>query len=111
MKSLDSIAEGFYHAFYKKKWRGDASSINKLSIAEAYVVQDLVTQKRIEIGERVVGFKVGCTSNAIREQFGINEPINGKLFQPHILQVLQGLTILYELRNRTRDGVENWKIS
>ncbi len=86
MKSLDSIAESFYHAFYKKKWSGDASSVNKLSIAEAYVVQDLVTRKRIEIGERVVGFKVGCTSNAIREQFGINEPINGKLFQPHILE-------------------------
>ena len=86
MKSLDSIAESFYHAFYKKKWSGYASSVNKLSIAEAYVVQDLVTRKRIEIGERVVGFKVGCTSNAIREQFGINEPINGKIFQPHILE-------------------------
>ena len=33
----------------------------------------------------MVGFKVGCTSTAIRQQFGINEPINGKLFQPHIL--------------------------
>jgi len=85
MKSLDSIADDFYHAFYKKEWRGDAASVNKLSIAEAYVVQDLVTRKRIEIGERVVGYKVGCTSTAIRQQFGINEPINGKLFQPHIL--------------------------
>ena len=86
MKSLDSIAKDFYHAFFKKEWRGDAASVNKLSIAEAYVVQDLVTRKRIEIGERVVGYKVGCTSTAIREQFGINEPINGKLFQPHILE-------------------------
>jgi 2-keto-4-pentenoate hydratase len=85
MKSLDAIAEDFYHAFYNKEWLGDASSVRKLSIAEAYEVQDLVSKKRQEKGERVVGFKVGCTSNAIRKQFGINEPINGRLFQPHIM--------------------------
>jgi 2-keto-4-pentenoate hydratase len=85
MKSLDSIANVFCHSFYKKEWLGDNSSISKLTIAEAYEIQDLVTKKRIEKGERVVGYKVGCTSNAIREQFGINEPINGRLFQVHIM--------------------------
>lgn len=85
MKSLDSIASGFCHSFYEKEWIGDNSSISKLTMTEAYEVQDLVTKKRIEKGERVVGYKVGCTSNAIREQFGINEPINGRLFQPHIM--------------------------
>lgn len=85
MKSLDSIAEDFYHAFYKKEWIGDHAAIGKLTIAEAYEIQDLVARKRIERGECVVGYKVGCTSNAIRKQFGINEPINGRLFQPHIL--------------------------
>ncbi len=93
MKSLDSIAEDFYHAFYKKEWLGDAHSLNNLSIEEAYVVQDLVTKKRIEKGEHVVGYKVGCTSAAIREQFGIHEPINGKLFQPHIMD--SKATIVY----------------
>ena len=85
MKSLDSIAEDFYHAFYKKEWLGDTSSMNNLTIAEAYEVQDLVAKKRIEKGEYVVGYKVGCTSNAIQDQFGIDDPINGRLFQPHIL--------------------------
>lgn len=85
MKSLDSIAEDYYHAFYNKEWLGDASSVSKLSMEEAYIVQDLVTQKRIEIGECVLGYKVGCTSNAIREQFGLKEPINGRLFQPRIM--------------------------
>jgi 2-keto-4-pentenoate hydratase len=85
LKSLESTATAFYHAFYKKEWLGDASSINNLSIEEAYVVQDLVTMKRIENGEYVVGYKVGCTSSAIQNQFGIDEPINGRLFQPHIM--------------------------
>ena len=85
MKSLDSIADDFYHAFYTKIWRGDESSIKELSVAEAYATQDIVTTKRIEKGERVAGYKVGCTSPAIRKQFGISEPVSGRLFQPHIL--------------------------
>ena len=54
----------------------------------------MVTQMRINKGERVAGFKVGCTSKAIRDQFGLKEPINGRIFRPH----------LYD------EGVElNWK--
>ncbi len=85
MKTLDSIATDFYLSFYRKEWSGDKASVQGLTIDEAYAVQDLVARKRIESGERVVGFKVGCTSNAIRKQFGLNEPINGKLFQPHVI--------------------------
>ncbi|MHC4104410.1 MAG: 2-keto-4-pentenoate hydratase [Planctomycetota bacterium] len=87
MKSLDSIATEFFHAFYRKEWFEDGDPyINSLSIAEAYEVQNLVAQKRIELGESIAGFKIGCTSKAIRAQFGLNEPINGKLFRPHVFE-------------------------
>jgi len=39
---------------------------------------------RIERGESVVGYKVGCTSAAIRSQFGLDEPISARLFRPHV---------------------------
>jgi len=55
-----------------------------LSLDQAYRVQDSVTQKRIERGEAVVGYKVGCTSFAIQSQLGLKEPICGKLFAPHL---------------------------
>jgi 2-keto-4-pentenoate hydratase len=85
MKSLDSVAAYFFHVFYTKEWLGDGETyISNLSIAEAYEVQNLVAQKRIETGEIIVGFKVGCTSSAIRSQFGFSEPIHGNLFKPHI---------------------------
>ena len=85
MKSIDSIAEDFFNAFYRKEWLGeDEPTVINLSISEAYEVQALVAQKRVELGEKVVGYKVGCTSKAIRSQFGLNEPISGMLFQPHI---------------------------
>lgn len=85
MNSLNSIATAFCHSFYNKELIGGNTAISKLTAAEAYEVQDLVTKKRIEKGEHVVGYKVGCTSNAIQAKFGIHEPINGRLFQPHIL--------------------------
>ena len=41
-------------------------------------------EARLAKGERVVGYKVGCTSRAIREQFGLTEPICGRLMAPHV---------------------------
>ena len=41
---------------------------------------------RVDRGEDVVGFKVGCTSQAIRSQFGLQEPISGRLFSPYIYE-------------------------
>lgn len=84
MRTLESIASYFYHSFYKKEWLGDGELVRNISIEEAYEVQDLVTKMRVDSGECVAGFKVGCTSNAIRKQFGLSEPINGKLFYPHV---------------------------
>ncbi len=76
MKSLELIANNFVHAFYNKEWPGEEGSpISDLSIHEAYQVQDLAAKKRIEMGERVAGLKVGCASDAIRSQFGLKEPI------------------------------------
>jgi 2-keto-4-pentenoate hydratase len=38
----------------------------------------------MDVGESVVGYKVGCTSAAIRSQFGLKEAICGRLFHPHV---------------------------
>ena len=83
--AIDLLARKFTQAFYEGGWRGEIEPpVSDLSIAEAYAVQDLVTEMRVQKGEEVVGFKVGCTSEAIRSQFGLNEPISGRLFRPHI---------------------------
>lgn len=85
MNSLPTLAAQFYHAFYKREWRGENNSdLSELSILDAYEVQRLVAEERIQSGEKVVGYKVGCTSNAIQAQFGLNEPICGRLFKPYV---------------------------
>lgn len=85
MNSIEAFADDFAHAFYRKEWRGTGGlSFARLSLAEAYTVQDGVARRRLGLGERVAGWKVGCTSAAIRAQFGLSEPINARIFHPHI---------------------------
>jgi 2-keto-4-pentenoate hydratase len=85
MRSIDLFARKFTQAFYARDWSGALEpSVFQLSTAEAYAVQDLVAERRVQRGEKIVGYKVGCTGEAIRSQFGLNEPISGRLFSPHL---------------------------
>ncbi len=51
-----------------------------LTLAEAYAVQAEVGRLREQRGERIIGYKVGCTSKPIQEQLGVQEPIFGRIF-------------------------------
>lgn len=57
------------------------SLYSDLTEADAYRVQATVVRTKAEHGERIVGRKVGATSRAIQELLGIDEPINGTLFE------------------------------
>jgi 2-keto-4-pentenoate hydratase len=52
----------------------------KLSVAEGYKLQSAVASLRCERGERIIGYKVGCTSPKIRSQLGIDHCVTGRLF-------------------------------
>jgi 2-keto-4-pentenoate hydratase len=85
MRSIDLLACKFTQAFYEGNWSGELKPpVSGISIAEAYAVQDRVAEMRVQRGEEVIGYKVGCTSEAIRSQFGLSEPISGRLFSPHV---------------------------
>jgi len=51
-----------------------------LSVAEGYELQSAVARLRCERGERIIGYKVGCTSPTIRKQLGIDHCVTGRLF-------------------------------
>jgi 2-keto-4-pentenoate hydratase len=51
-----------------------------LSTAQAYAIQAEIARLRERRGEKVIGYKVGCTSRPIQAQLGVNDPIFGRLF-------------------------------
>jgi 2-keto-4-pentenoate hydratase len=51
-----------------------------LTLEQAYALQDEVSRLREGRGERVIGYKVGCTSRIIQAQLGMDEPIFGRVF-------------------------------
>jgi 2-keto-4-pentenoate hydratase len=62
-----------------------------MDVAQAYELQAAVSQLRRDRGERVIGYKVGCTSKAIRSQLGINHCISGRLYDSE--QYLSGAVL------------------
>jgi 2-keto-4-pentenoate hydratase len=56
-----------------------------LTLAEAYRVQAELTALRVARGEHVVGWKLGYTARAMREQMGIDAPNYGPLTDVMIL--------------------------
>jgi 2-keto-4-pentenoate hydratase len=62
-----------------------------LDAEDAYDIQRLVIAARLNEGARVVGHKVGLTSPAMQEQFGVREPDYGHLLSD--MFVLEGASI------------------
>jgi len=83
MTSLDDISTAFLQIHLSKHCAPPCGfSIESLSVEDAYEIQRRVIAVRVARGEEVVGYKVGCTSRAIRRQFSLTEPICGRLMAP-----------------------------
>jgi 2-keto-4-pentenoate hydratase len=82
---IDVFAEEMVGIFRDHRLqRTIAADIQTLSMDDAYKVQEGFLATRLARGERTVGYKVGCTSPAIRAQFGLSEPICGRLLAPRV---------------------------
>ena len=57
-----------------------------LDLSDAYALQDAVATLRVSAGDRLVGYKVGCTGPGTVQQFGMEGPIRGCLFESEVRQ-------------------------
>ncbi|MDA1275334.1 MAG: hypothetical protein O2960_15000 [Verrucomicrobia bacterium] len=121
-ETINGLARNFFDAFHTKSYSADLSfPITGISLEEAYAVQEAVSELRIESGDAVAGYKVGCTSPAIRAQLGLSEPIVGRLFERHVHSALQTKEVFYgdfvncaiepELVLRIRKDIEGENLS
>lgn len=65
--------------------------IGETDIDFAYQIQNINTQHRIDQGARIVGTKIGLTSEVIQKQLGVDQPDFGVLFDD--MEVLNGMSI------------------
>ncbi len=56
-----------------------------MSMSDAYAIQQALTTLRLREGERVVGWKLGYTSAAMREQMNVDQPNFGPLLTTMLL--------------------------
>jgi 2-keto-4-pentenoate hydratase len=74
MSSLNEAVNAFLQIHLLKTIASSCDlDMTLLSVEDAYEVQRRVIAARIRRGEVAIGYKVGCTSEAIRRQFGLNE--------------------------------------
>ncbi len=78
MAKLEDAIDAFWRARhggeYPLDWGG------RLSQVDAYKVNLALLERHEAAGRRQVGWKVGLTARAIRDQFGLPEPVFGVLF-------------------------------
>lgn len=81
MKSLKKIAEKLYQAEISKQPIAPIRSFfpDEKNIDAAYKIQQLITEKKLAHGIKIIGKKVGLTSFAVQKQLGVDEPDFGML--------------------------------
>ena len=57
-----------------------------LDLSDAYELQDAVATLRVSAGDSLIGYKVGCTGAGTVQQFGMEGPIRGCLFESEVRQ-------------------------
>lgn len=57
-----------------------------LTIGEAYDIQEMIVQMKLEEGQRIIGPKMGLTSQAKMKQMNVNEPIYGYIFDKMVVR-------------------------
>jgi 2-keto-4-pentenoate hydratase len=82
---IEEFGNRFGELFYTGKIDGRAvKTLASLTVDEAYSAQDVAVDYRLGRGETVVGYKVGCTSQSIRQQLGLTEPYYARMTAPHV---------------------------
>jgi len=79
--SLSAVADSLYSAERRRIAIDPLTELYpKLSIDDAYRIQLLNTDRRLEAGESISGRKVGLTSAAMQQMLGVDEPDYGIIF-------------------------------
>jgi 2-keto-4-pentenoate hydratase len=84
-EDVDTVAADLIARRAAGTTRRPITDARPLGMRDAYRIQSAVTAARLARGERIVGWKLGYTSDAMRCQMGISEPNFGPLTDAMLL--------------------------
>ena len=76
----------------------------EMTVDDAYAVQRLWAERRVDAGHRIVGRKIGLTSKVMQVATGITEPDYGVIFDDMVLE--SGATVEFDRFSNVRIEVE-----
>jgi 2-keto-4-pentenoate hydratase len=79
------LADDLAHAYGTRIPIDTPSKVTTLSVEDAYAVQSLQVERWVSAGARVRGHKVGLTSRAMQQMFGVSQPDYGHLLDTMFL--------------------------
>ncbi|MEH7018784.1 MULTISPECIES: 2-keto-4-pentenoate hydratase [Bacillus] len=87
MKEVEKFSEHLAQAEIQGRGVSPLTKLNSaITIQEAYQVQLLTIQKKVEAGQRVVGKKIGLTSAAMQNLLGVDQPDYGHLLDGMVIE-------------------------
>ncbi|WP_102027629.1 2-keto-4-pentenoate hydratase [Salirhabdus sp. Marseille-P4669] len=81
-----TIAEALFEADTTKSSIAPITASVSLSVKEAYQIQLENVKRKLSLGHRIVGKKIGLTSKAMQSMLGVNEPDYGHLLDSMALE-------------------------
>lgn len=83
---IQLMAEKLIAARYNRKPISPLSDSINYSMEDAYKIQRKIINSKIRQGRKIIGWKLGYTSLAMREQMNVNEPNYGPLLDDMIMK-------------------------
>lgn len=77
---FQTLAARLRQAYHRGTVAPLRDGLDPADVEGAYAVQSLNTQHWLESGRRIIGKKIGLTSEAVQKQLGVNQPDFGVLF-------------------------------
>jgi 2-keto-4-pentenoate hydratase len=96
LETNDTIKQKWFESLLKAKNNARPTdnlgpTVGEVSTEEAYDIQAMLVEDRLQKGEHIIGWKVGATSLSIMNQLKITEPILGCMTSGSYYPLLQGL--------------------
>ena len=93
-RTLHALADSLYRSEQSRKpVQPITEAFPPLTLEQAYRVQQINAERRLGMGQKLVGHKIGLTAKVMQELFNVSEPDYGHLFDNMVHEASEALDL------------------